>query len=319
MKRCRFMRGMLLLCLFGFGLFGVNALAEETPPSADEARRSKVFATVGDETITVGELEDMINARSPYARQRLADPQLLRDFADEQVKNELFYQGAEKLGYGEDPEVRGFVDQTVLQLFIRQEFEEPVTPEDVPDEQVAKYFEEHPEEFRRPEMRRARHILVGSKKEAEEVIEKLESGQVTFRALAKEISLDTETKLRGGDLLYFTRDGKLVGKEDAELVNATLVQAAFDLQKAGERSKPLSLGDGKWSVLELTGIRPEKVQTLEQAENLIRRKLWREERKAALDKLMADLRAELEPQVFPERMDAIVLEPAQPSAKAPQD
>ncbi|MBW2403048.1 MAG: hypothetical protein JRF42_04380, partial [Deltaproteobacteria bacterium] len=67
-----------------------------------------------------------------------------------------------------------------------------------------------------------------------------------------------------------------------------------------------------WSVLELTGIRPERVQTLEQASNAIRRTLWREEREAALAELMADLRAELEPQIYPERMDAIVLQAADP-------
>ena len=315
MKRCRVMRGILLLCLVVVGAYGAAALAEGTPPNADEVRRTKVFATVGSDTITVGDLEDMINARSPYARQRLADPTMLREFADEQVRNELFYQGAEKLGYGDDPEVRAFVDQTILQLFIRKEFEEPVTPEDVPEEQVTAYYEQHPDEFGRPEMRRARHILVGSKKEAQDILAALASGGTTFRALAKEKSLDTETKLRGGDLLYFTKDGKLVGKEDAEPVNATLVEAAFALKEAGDRSEPLDLGDGKWSVLELTGIRPETVQTLEQANDVIRRKLWREERKATLEKLISDLRAELKPEVHPERLDAIVLEPA--AAKAP--
>jgi len=77
----------------------------------------------------------------------------------------------------------------------------------------------------------------------------------------------------------------------------------------------LDLGDGKWSVLELTGVRPENIETLEQAKDSIRNKLWREERKAALEKLISDLRAELKPEVHPERLDAIVLEPA--ATKAP--
>jgi hypothetical protein len=303
------MRGIFLLGLLVVAAYGVTALAEETPPSAAEARRAKVFATVGDQTITVGELEQMLNARSPYARQRLADPEVLTDFADEQVKNELFYQGAKKLGYEDNPEVRSFVDQTILQLFIRREFEESLTPADIPEEQIAAYYGQHAEEFRRPEMRRARHILVGSKEEAQAILQTLETSGTAFRALAKEKSLDTETKLRGGDLLYFTKDGKPVGKEDAEPINATLVEAAYGLKQAGERSRPLDLGDGKWSVLELTAIRPENVQTLEQASDGIRRKLWREDREAALNKLIGDLREELKPEIHPERMDAIVIEP----------
>jgi hypothetical protein len=300
------------------GTFAVQALAEETPPGPDDARRAKVFATVGVETITVGELEDMINARSPYARKRFAEPEVLKTFADDQVKNELFYQGAEKLGYANDRAVTRFLDQTMIQLFIRKEFEETGTPDDIPGADVTKYYQENPEEFRRAEMRRARHILVASKEEAKDVLEKLESDKsVTFRALAKERSLDTETKLRGGDLLYFTEDGKLVGKEGGAAINPTLATTAFKLETTGKLSKPLDLGDGKWSVLELTGIRPERVQTLEQASGRIRRTLWRQERENELKKLLIDLRAELKPEVYPERMDAIVLEPINEPIEAP--
>jgi hypothetical protein len=242
---------------------------------------------------------------------RFVDPGVLREFADEQVRNELYYQGAEKLGYAENPEVRRFVDQTLVQIFVREDFEEAVTPDDVPVEDVARYYEEHSEEFRRPEMRRARHILVASEEEAEAILAELASDtDATFRALAKQKSLDTETNMRGGDLLYFTADGKLVGKEGAESINPTLAKSAFALASTGDLSKPLDLGGGKWSVLELTGIRPERIQTLEQATDLIRRKLWRTEREGALDKLMSDLRTELKPEIYPERMDAIVLEPS---------
>jgi len=303
------MRGVCLVSLVLTVLVTVQALAEDRAPRPDEVRRAKVVATVGSETITVGELEDMINSRSPYARKRFADRAVLERFLDDQVKNELFYQGAEKLGYGNDPRVREFLDQTLVQIYVRREFEEAVTPESVTKEDVAKYYEEHPEEFHRPEMRRARHILVASKKEAEDIRRQVQSGKgQTFRALAKELSLDTETKLRGGDLLYFSTDGTLVGKPDQAAVNATLAKAAFSLEKVGELSKPLDLGDGKWSILELTGIRPEQTQTIEQASALIRRKIWRQGRESALNKAISDLRTELNPETFPERLDAIVLE-----------
>ncbi len=290
-------------------MFAAQVLAEDAPPSADEERRAEVFATVGDAKITVGDLEDGINARSPYARKRFAEPQVLKDFADNQVKNELYYQGAEKLGYADDPAVAKFYNQTLVQLFLRKEFEEAVTPEDVPKENVAKFYKDNPEEFRRPEMRRARHILLASKAEAEDILAQLRSENGTFRALAKERSLDTETKLRGGDLLYFTADAKLVGKADGAAIDAALAKTAFALTSTGDLSEPVDLGDGQWSVVELTGIRPERVQTLEQAGPGIQRTLWREEREAALAELMVSLREELKPEIFAERMDAIVLEP----------
>jgi len=298
----------------------MHALAEDAPPTADEARRAKVFASIGDTTITVGDIEDTIASRPPYSRQRLAaDPSLIKATAEAQLENELFYQGAEKLGYGDDPVVQRFVNQTLVKVFVREEFEETVTPDEVPEADVAKYYEENPEEFRRPELRRARHILVGSKAEAEAILKSLKTDETkTFRSLAKERSLDTETNVRGGDLLYFTDDGKVVGREASGTIDATLAKAAFSLSETGDLAGPLDLGDGKWSVLELTGLRPERVQSFEQSSARIRRKLWRTEREGALEALITELRAEVKPEVYAERMDAIVLAPAAERGKGKQ-
>lgn len=311
------MRRTLWLTLLVGSALSVQALAEETPPTDDEARRAKVVAKIGSVTITVGDIEDKVAARSPYARKRLTSPDTLRALADAQVENELFYQGAKKLGYADDPEVQKFVDQTAMKIFVRREFEETVTPDEVPQEQVDKYYREHPDEFRRPEMRRARHILVGSKAEAEEVLKILRTEAETFRAVAKNRSLDTETNVRGGDLLYFTAEGEVVGKEAEVRIDATLAKSAFSLEKAGDIAGPLDLGDGKWSVLELTGIRPERVKDLERAAPMIRRKLWREEREGALEALVTKLRVELKPEVHPERLDAIVLTPGTGATEPP--
>lgn len=305
------MRHVPLLLLTVGLVISVQTLAEEPATDANEARRARVFGRVGSETITVGDIEDLVAARRPHARKQLSeDRSQLKKLADAEVENELFYQGAQKLGYSDDPEVQRFVNQTLVKVYVRKEFEEAVTPDEVPAEEVAKYYEEHPNEFRRAEMRRARHILLGSEAEADEVLKilKVDKNQ-SFRGLAKQRSIDTETNVRGGDLLYFTAEGEVVGRDAQGTVDPTLVAAAFSLGKAGDLAGPLDLGGGKWSVLELTGIRPERVQTLEQASPNIRRILWRQEREAAIEALIERVRAEVKPEVHPELMDAIVLTP----------
>ena len=305
------MQRIVLGSVVFIGAFSLQALAEDAPSTEDEARRARVFATVGDVVITVAELEDNVNSRSPYARKRFEDPEIIRQFADDRVKSEIFEQGAERLGYANDPEVAAFLGRTIMQLFIRKEIEQAEQTESITDEQVATYYNEHPDEFRRPEMRRASHILVGSRQEAKEIIAEVAAGtNKTFGAIAKQRSLDTETKLRGGDLLYFTTDGRTVGSADDAAVDSALVKAAFALEKKGDiTEKPIDVGDGKWSVLQLTALRPARVESLEDASKVIRRRMWRDDRKAALDKLLSDLRAELQPKSYPERMDAIVLDP----------
>ena len=305
------MRRTILVSLALVTAFAAHAWAEDPPESPDAKGNPRVFAKVGTETITVGELDEIIAARSPYARKRILETGVLQELADAQVQSELFYQGAEKLGYADDPDVNRFVEQTLVKVFVRKDFEEARSPGEVTDEEIKAFYDEHLEQFRRAPMRRARHILVDGKESAIEIRKLLTTEpKAKFRKLAKERSLDGETNVRGGDLLYFTEDGKVVGRESSETVDATLVKAAFGLEKQGDISAPLDMGNGKWSVLELTAVRPEQVQTLEQVSESIRRQLWREERGAALDALMVELRAELKPEIYPERLDAIVLDTA---------
>ncbi|MEM9727804.1 MAG: peptidyl-prolyl cis-trans isomerase, partial [Myxococcota bacterium] len=276
----------------------------------DDARRSRVFAKVGDAKITVGDLEDLINQRSPYARKRFEDPEMVRGLADDRVRAELLFLGAKKLGYANDPQVVAFLDRTILQTFMQEEIEQAVGPESISDADLRRYFDEHPEDFRRPEMRRASHILVGSREEAIEIIKELAGGaNKTFGAMAKQRSLDTETRLRGGDLLYFTEDGVTVGAKEDARVDPALAKTAYRLSEKGEIvKKPVRLADDQWSVVRLTSIRPEQVETFEDAKSGIRRRLWREGRKAAVEAIVVEVRTELQPEQYPERMDSIVLD-----------
>lgn len=321
MKGSRVMTVTRLCFCLVIGLFTVHALADDAPaPDADSARRDRVIATVGDTTITVGELEDAANQRSPFARQRLAEPEALKKFLEERVEAALLAEGAARGGFAGNPEVKRLVDEQMVQLFIRKEFEEKITPDTVAQERVEAYYKEHPDEFRQAEMRRASHILVADKDEAVRLIAAATGADTQkFSQLAKEHSLDTETKLRGGDLLYFTTDGKPVGGRDAP-VAAPLVEAAFKLKGQGQiAAEPVDMGDGQWSVLRLTAIRPGQERSLKDAATSIRRKIWHQERKDALDKLLQDLKAEIQPVSHPEKLELIKLPtvPDKPPTGAP--
>ncbi|MEM7437339.1 MAG: peptidyl-prolyl cis-trans isomerase [Myxococcota bacterium] len=313
---------VLVCALWGWTLWGsalcaavADADATDTASDdADEARRARVFAKIGSTEITVGNLEDMINQRSPYARKRFEDPEVVRQFADDQVRAELMFAGAEKLGFDEDPQVEAFLGRTILQTFMREEIENAEPPDAISEARIRAYYDEHPDEFRRPEMRRASHILVATRSEALEVLAELEKGALTFGAIAKQRSLDKETRLRGGDLLYFTRDGVTIGASEDAGVDAKLVEEAFSLTTKGDVSrKPIQLGEDQWSVVRLSAVRPARVDSFEDAQSAIRRRLWREGRQGAVDALVLKLREELVPEIHPERMKAIVLEaPAGP-------
>jgi len=84
---------------------------------------------------------------------------------------------------------------------------------------------------------RARHILVQTEKEANDIIQQIREGK-DFAELARQKSIDTASGARGGDLGFFTKD--MMVKEFAD--------AAFDLT-VNKISKPVQTQFG-WHVIQ---------------------------------------------------------------------
>ncbi|MGD9675303.1 MAG: peptidylprolyl isomerase, partial [Candidatus Bipolaricaulia bacterium] len=100
------------------------------------------------------------------------------------------------------------------------------------EEQLGAYYEKNIAQYDQPEQVRAAHILVETLEEAEDVRAQLAAGG-DFAALAKEYSLDTGTRDKGGELGLFGR-GQMVQEFE---------EAAFSLG-AGETSAPVKTSYG---------------------------------------------------------------------------
>lgn len=93
--------------------------------------------------------------------------------------------------------------------------------------EMKKLYDESVAKTQPEEEIRARHILVKTEKEAQDVLAKLKGG-ADFEKLAREISIDPSAKTNGGDLEYFSK-GQMV---------AEFSEAAFKLNK-GQVSQPV--------------------------------------------------------------------------------
>lgn len=280
---------------------------------AEQARRERLYAKVGDTRITIGQVEDAINAQSPFLRARYRDPSKLQEFAANMVRFELLAQAAASGEYGQNPAVVRSTKQNSVQQLIRREFDERITPESLSAEDIEAYYAEHSSEFSRPEMIRASHILLASEEEATQLLEQVrEADARTFRQLARQHSIDTETKLRGGDLRYFAQDGRPSGGRDAA-VDEHIVTAAFALEDVGDVvSAPIAAGSN-WSIVKLTGRRPAESRGIADAGQGIRLRLWRQRRQTAIEEFVTDLRTRANPVVQDDRMRAIRLDPMDPT------
>jgi peptidyl-prolyl cis-trans isomerase C len=163
------------------------------------------------------------------------------------------------------------------------------------------WFDAHQAELTVPERVRASHIFLTShdenkpdrEPEIRELHRQLTAGEVSFEELARKRSEDEFSKLRAGDLGWFTRDR--VPPEFAEKVFALPV---------GVLSPPFQSHLG-WHILVVKEKQPRRPAALEDTKDEIAAMLesrWRED---AVRRLAADLRAKAKVNKFADRMATI--------------
>lgn len=288
------------------------AVASAQSAKEEQARRSQVLARFEGGRITLGELEDEINQQSHYARRRFRLPRQRQEALRRRVRFELLAAEALRRGYDRDAEVMDAVKKSAVQAMLKKEIDEKIKPDAISRAEVEKYYRDNLSEYERPETRRAHHMVLEKREQALALIPKArEADMAAFRELARKHSIDQQTRLRGGDLLYFDAGGIRRGERKPSL-DPALVKAAFALGELGEvAAEPVQI-EGGWSVIKLTGRRPESKRPLKGVESGIRKRLWREKREKAIERLVADLRKKYQPQVKPELVDPIQIRTGQP-------
>lgn len=280
--------------------------------SAKRSARQNALAVIDESTITVGDLEERLNNQSPYVRARYASLEQKKDFLDNLIKFELLANEAKRQGIDRDPEVVRTMKQVMIQKLLKSHVDK-LKPEDIPDADVQKYFDAHPEEFNRPAEVRASLILVKDEPLAKKVAadpRALGIENLGFRQLVAEFSIDTETKERGGDLRFFEQGNRELPKP--------LVEAAFALTNLGDVSAPIRTPSG-YAILKLTGQRRPLVRALPDVTPQIRAKLFRDKRQHVMDDYEATLKKQARLQVFPERLTQVKVDLTQATIGAPDE
>ncbi len=307
---------LALLLAGAFPAASLRAQASLGRQDPEAARRARPLARVGEETLTVGDVEEAIAKQAPFLRTRYRDLAQRRRFVQDLLRFRLLVREARRRGYAERPVVVRSRKRHAVQRLVRRRFDARFRPRDVPEAQIRAYYEAHRDEFRHPELRRASHILVASREEAERLLAELRGKDLAaFREAARRHSLDEETRLRGGDLRFFTREGKRP-RSPEEPVHPALVQAAFALSERGQFVAAPVAVDERWSVLVLTALRPAIEQPYAEAAEVIRRNLWRRQREATIEAFVQELRERVRPEVHEELLGRIRIEAPGPERPA---
>lgn len=288
-----------------------------TPPRAEPAgpeetaRRGEWVVRFASGQLTIGQLEDAILDRNPYMQPRYATRDAVRALLERNLRFELLAAEAARRGYDKHPAVIFDVKQNEVQALIRDEFDRKITTESIPAEEVKTYYGQHVSEFVRPQTRRASLIALANQAEAEALLPQARAADLRgFRELARTKSADggSAAEQRADDPRYFDAAGR-VGNDTEAALDPVIVKAVFGLKDLGDTTGVLKTSEG-FVIAKLAGQRPAQSETLKQADERIRFRLWRERRDAAIDARLAALRKESQLEVHPELIDAVKLDAA---------
>lgn len=183
------------------------------------------------------------------------------------------------------------MDNLKENLMVNLKVTKLINPE-VTDKEVSDTFEQYKEQFNTPEQVRTSEILVKTEDEAKAIIKELEGGK-DFAELAKEKSLDTATKEKGGDTDFYAK-----GQKEEAITNA-----AFKLAK-DEVSAPVKTEQG-YVVIKLTDRKEAHTATLDEKKDEIKRTLIGQKVSEKQAAWLEDLKAKMkvENKLYPEKKD----------------
>ncbi len=182
-------------------------------PPAFAEEFNPVIGKSGDITLRETDLDRLVALQPPEVRKQLEEkPELKVEVVRDLLLKTAIAQKARKAGFDRKPEVKELLGYAVNEFLAREYLaREVVAGLTVPEEELEKYYKEHEKEYIVPASVKARHIFIkldGSATaderakataRAEEILGRLKKGE-DFAKLAAEVSEDTDTANKGGEL-----------------------------------------------------------------------------------------------------------------------
>ena len=195
--------------------------------------KQNVVAVIGNYEISLDEVKAFV-AEVPQLAE-VPFEQVYPNILEMMVNEKVIENGAKLYGIPEDVQIKKMVkaaeSQIIAQAFLAKKMETALTEAD-----VRAIYDEEVKNFKPEEEIHARHILVPTEKQAQDILIQLKAG-ADFGLLADQKSIDKNAEK--GDLGYFTR----------EMMIPEFAEAVFAMKK-GQLSGPIHTAYG-WHIIQV--------------------------------------------------------------------
>lgn len=258
----------------------VTILMLSGPLSTFAGPNDEVLATIGNETVTETDLQQMAEAVPERFRHLYLTPEGRQKSLDYVINIYVLAAEAQKEGMDKSSEVQRLLEFTKKDLLARLYLDKASkTIKEPTVEDAQAYYETNKAQYATPESVHLRHILVKTEKEAQDVLKRLQKGE-KFDALAQKVSI-CPSKGQGGDLDWVPK-GTLLGEVE---------NTAFSMDK-GQITGPVKSKFG-YHVLSLEDKKPAEQSSFDQVKDYIVEQLRFQRRQEHYEKLADSLRKKM--------------------------
>jgi peptidyl-prolyl cis-trans isomerase C len=196
------------------------------------------------------------------------------EILEDMIEKRLLASAARLEGLQTVPAVRDAIERATREILGQAYLERKLAEPDLTDEELRRYYDTHREEFVVRQRVKARHIVVRTRAEAEDVLAQLRKG-ADFATLARERTIEPATRGTGGDLGWIPRG----------VMTAAFEQAVFAV-KPGELSAAIETPFG-FHVVRVDELQEQAVPAFETVREGVRERVVAN-RRQTLRKALAD-------------------------------
>lgn len=262
---------------------------------------NKLLAEVGPYKLYEKDVNRMMEKDAQIQQILKTKPELKEDvvkaIVNRWVNLSLLSLAGKKEGIDKDLEVKEELMEIEKNFIAQKYFEKKVANLKISEREVREYYEKNKEEYKEPEGRQVKHILIYVPKDADnateekafkkanEVREKLLKGE-KFEELAKIYSDDTGSKEKGGDL-GIIKKGQTIPEFEKEV---------FKL-KEGEISMPIKSPFG-YHIVKVEKIIPERIPSFDEIKSVVEKDYLQKKEEELMAQILQNLYKEYQPKIY---------------------
>lgn len=208
-------------------------------------------------------------------------------FIQQWIAEELLYRRARELKLHENPEVRRALRDTERKFLANELLQKTLSDEiRLTEGDLETYYKAHQKDYLQPRRIQISHILLKDEEKAREALDRLKGGDVTFEALAKEISEDPETKDKDGAVSGWIAKGqKAPGIAD----DPQLLEPAFSIEPGKFLEQPVKSEKG-FHLIKVRQREEERQKSFADVKNEVYGALRTQKEKEIRENLLEELR-----------------------------